>query len=62
MSQSQCLRCPYGCNQCDKFTCISCLMGFYLRNGNCYRCDSACYSCDSGPVDCSICMPGFFKI
>lgn len=56
-----CAKCPTGCDYCDDFACNRCLIGFYLKNGNCFKCDSACTQCYGSPIACQACLTGYFK-
>ena len=52
------LPCPVGCTECI-YPCPSCLVGYYLRDGECGFCDNLCATCSSSPSFCTSCWPGF---
>lgn len=56
-----CAKCSTGCDFCDDFGCNRCFTGFYLKNGNCYKCDAACTQCHESPIACLACLTGYFK-
>lgn len=43
-----CQKCEDGCIQCkDSATCLYCVSGYVLKNGNCVRCPADCRECDA---------------
>ncbi|CAD8136460.1 unnamed protein product [Paramecium pentaurelia] len=53
------LQCPIGYISCEQECLISIQDGFYLNNGQCYRCDQKCTKCTSS-TSCSECSQNFY--
>ncbi|KAL4456740.1 hypothetical protein ABPG73_014766 [Tetrahymena malaccensis] len=62
--QKYCRQCGSLCQTCqDGSTCSSCLSGYYLSNGSCFKCDSSCQTCSGqGQSNCIICSQANYYI
>ncbi|KAL4489343.1 hypothetical protein ABPG72_018998 [Tetrahymena utriculariae] len=59
------LLCPIGCKECnnpnDSSSCISCIDGYYLMNGQCLLCQSPCTTCQNDAKNCLSCIK-YYKL
>ncbi|EAR81858.2 zinc finger lsd1 subclass family protein (macronuclear) [Tetrahymena thermophila SB210] len=59
------LLCPIGCKECNNLnnqsSCISCIDGYYLTNGQCLPCQSPCSTCENDAQNCLTCIK-YYKL
>lgn len=58
-----CDSCPPNCKSCnfvnEDFVCNSCFDGYFLKEGECAKCNSPCATCSSSETKCDSCIDGY---